>query len=121
MQPTSPAPGWYPDPQNPLQFRWWDGTQWTGHLSQGTVAPDLGPGTATHWMLPVGRSWQSIVAGYLGLFSIVVLFLGPFAIGFGIWGLQKAGAGGHGRGRCWTGIIGGVWGIFWLLFLIGRA
>ena len=25
--PTAPA-GWYPDPQDPSQMRWWDGSQW---------------------------------------------------------------------------------------------
>ncbi|MFJ4209575.1 DUF2510 domain-containing protein [Paenarthrobacter sp. NPDC089675] len=28
-------PGWYPDPSNPQQMRWWDGVQWTPHLAQG--------------------------------------------------------------------------------------
>lgn len=26
---NSPPPGWHPDPSNPNQLRWWDGTQWT--------------------------------------------------------------------------------------------
>jgi uncharacterized RDD family membrane protein YckC len=26
---TSPDPGWYPDPQIPMQMRWWDGSGWT--------------------------------------------------------------------------------------------
>jgi hypothetical protein len=25
-------PGWFPDPWRQAGFRWWDGTQWTGHL-----------------------------------------------------------------------------------------
>ncbi|MFJ4167949.1 DUF2510 domain-containing protein [Paenarthrobacter sp. NPDC089714] len=29
---TTP-PGWYPDPSNPQQMRWWDGVQWTPHLA----------------------------------------------------------------------------------------
>jgi hypothetical protein len=28
---NSPAPAWYPDPSNPSQLRYWDGTQWTEH------------------------------------------------------------------------------------------
>ena len=31
---TSSIPaGWYPNPQNPAQQRWWDGAQWTDHVS----------------------------------------------------------------------------------------
>jgi hypothetical protein len=72
--------------------------------------------------MPVGRSWQSIVAGYLGLFSFVLVFLAPFAIGFGIWGLRLAGsADGHGRGRCWFGIIGGVAGLVILAVIIASS
>ena len=25
------APGWHPDPSNPLGLRWFDGTAWTEH------------------------------------------------------------------------------------------
>lgn len=33
-QNTAPTAGWYPDPAHPdLQFRWWDGTQWSDHTS----------------------------------------------------------------------------------------
>lgn len=24
-----PAPGWYPDPRDPVRLRWWDGAGWT--------------------------------------------------------------------------------------------
>lgn len=30
-------PNWYPDPQNPYQLRWWDGTQWTAHTAPKPV------------------------------------------------------------------------------------
>ena len=30
MSNTSPSPGWYPDPRDASQVRWWDGSQWTG-------------------------------------------------------------------------------------------
>lgn len=32
----STEPGWYHDPHNPQQTRWWDGKQWTGHAQLPT-------------------------------------------------------------------------------------
>lgn len=34
---AKPPPGWYKDPQQPTQNRWWDGSNWTDH----TKEPDL--------------------------------------------------------------------------------
>ncbi|MEV7606525.1 DUF2510 domain-containing protein [Paenarthrobacter sp. NPDC089322] len=33
---ATPA-GWYPDPMDPRQLRWWDGVQWTAHLTPVNV------------------------------------------------------------------------------------
>lgn len=65
-------------------------------------------------LLPVGRSWFAIVAGYLGLVS-PLMCTAPFAILFGILALldlkknPKLG----GIGRAWFGLIMGT--IFTLL------
>ena len=70
----------------------------------------LGPQDAAHWLVPVGRSWQSITAGYLGLFGLFLFVTAPLAVWLGIWALQVAKRGGHGRGRAWFGIVTGVIG-----------
>ncbi len=106
---TSPAPGWYPDPGGSPQFRWWDGSAWSAHTS----AAQPPPGSTETWLLPVGRPWQAIVAGYSGLLGLVIIFLLPVSLGFGIWGLyaisKKPDA--IGKGRCWFGIASGVWNL----------
>src|SRR3954463_4804040 len=116
MQPT-PPPGWYADPQNVAQIRWFDGVQWTGHVSpRPAVAAPEGqhPDSVAHWLLPLGRSWQSILAGYLGLFSIL-LIPAPAAVIFGIWGLVVAKKqGSHGRGRSIFGIVAGSIGTLFM-------
>jgi hypothetical protein len=66
------------------------------------------PNTAAHWVLPTGRSWQSIAAGYVALFTIVIWPLGPVALALGIWALVRASRhGGHGRGRSIFAVIAG--------------
>jgi len=80
-----------------------------------------GPSSPVHWMLPVGRSWQSIVAGYLGIFSLVIWVLGPLSIAFGVWALVRAGSGGHGRGRAVTGIVGGAIGTLIILAFVASS
>jgi hypothetical protein len=45
MQPTQP--GWYWDPKGmPGLFRWWDGEEWTDHISTIRNAPPVPPATA---------------------------------------------------------------------------
>ena len=127
-QPRQSAPaGWYPDPAGPASIRYFDGSQWTQHISPVHLAPPApwnqpaypvpvppvgsDPRDAMHWMLPLGRTGQSITAGYLGLFGLFIWPLAPFAIGFGIWALAASKRTGlHGRGRAIFGIITGVVG-----------
>jgi hypothetical protein len=118
IAPSPPAgsPQWpvqqWPAPQAPAQ-------QWPAQ--QGSMAAS-GPTDAVHWMLPVGRSWQSITAGYVGLLALGIWVLGPVAIWLGIWAMQKARAGGHGRGRAIFAIVTGTLGtLFMALFLVSRA
>jgi len=60
-------------------------------------------------LLPVGRSWWAIAAGYCGLLSPLIVFA-PFAIIFGICAIYdiKKHKTKHGLGRAIFGIIMGV-------------
>jgi uncharacterized protein DUF2510 len=41
MPGAAPAPGWYPDPHQRHQSRYWDGTVWTEHVADnGTTGAD---------------------------------------------------------------------------------
>jgi hypothetical protein len=66
------------------------------------------PRDVLHWVLPVGRSWQSVAAGYVGLLALGVWVLGPVAIGFGIAAVVAGSRGGHGRGRAVFALLSGV-------------
>jgi uncharacterized protein YxjI len=46
MSSQAPAPGWYADPTGQAAHRWWDGQQWTDHVSSGgaqAAAPQAPP------------------------------------------------------------------------------
>jgi hypothetical protein len=81
------------------------------------------PRSIVHWLVPVGRSWQSIVAGYLGLFGLLIWPLAPIAVALGIWAIQRGAHGGHGRGRAVfavvTGLVGTAAGL-WVLLVLTR-
>jgi hypothetical protein len=59
-------------------------------------------------MIPIGRSGYAIAAGYIALFSVLVI-PAPFAILFGILALRdiKRRPEKIGKGRAWFGIIMG--------------
>ncbi|MGC4174731.1 DUF2510 domain-containing protein [Demequina sp.] len=79
---STPPPNWYPDPQSPTHLRYWDGTQWTGHVSP--VAPAVAPAMA----MPQPQKKQmsgaatagivvGIVAGVLVIFGILAAIAIP--------------------------------------------
>ena len=122
---TAPA-GWYQDPSVAGFVRYWDGVQWSHHTAAaqgwpGAVAggageADTGPSSVMHYLLPVGRSWQSVTAPYLGLFSLLPIpiigqALGAGAITLGIIALRRSKSGGHGTGRAVTAIVLGTIGV----------
>lgn len=75
------------------------------------------PNAALKWIVPVGRSGFAIAAGYLALFSVLLL-PAPLALLFGVLALADIAK--HpeksGKGRAWFGIVAGM--LFTLLLLL---
>lgn len=46
-------PGWYPDPTNVGQQRYWDGTTWTGQIAPAKKRPGFGAALALIFLLVV--------------------------------------------------------------------
>ena len=81
------------------------------------------PDPAMRYILPVDRSGWAIAAGYLGLFSVLLL-PAPFALACGVRALVvlKRRPALLGRGRAWLGVVAGALGSLALAaLLIGAA
>ncbi len=83
-------------------------------------ACDDGSSAGLRMLLPVGRSVWAILAGYFGLFSLV-LFPAPLAVLFGILAVRdiRRHPDRHGMGRAVFGLIAGTLGTVGLgIFLV---
>jgi len=62
---TEVPAGWYDDPEDPQQFRYWDGTEWSDHRSPKSAAPT--GDSAGAWSVVgtavrlAGRNWRELV------------------------------------------------------------
>jgi hypothetical protein len=111
------GPGWYADPGTAGWWRWFDGAAWTSctHPMQavpfayGYNTPPPQRDRGLEMLLPVNRTPMSIVAGYLGLFSLL-LVPGPIAVAVAVLALRELNKKSDvaGRGRAWFGLICGA-------------
>lgn len=140
------AAGWYPDPENPGQQRYWDGAAWGpvgaappppspppaagyayGQVPVGAAPPGMYFDPASGLMLPNGVQLASIGRRIGAWFLAIPLAIVTLGIGYIIWGLIV-----WGRGqtpalqvlgmRCWRPESNRVatWGWMALREVIGR-
>jgi hypothetical protein len=97
-----------------------------GRAPVGYYAPpppaysDGGQDAGIRMLLPVGRSGWAIAAGYLGLFSVLLIFA-PFALIAGIFAVRdiKQDSTKHGMGRAIFGIVmGGLFTIGLIVMIV---
>jgi hypothetical protein len=106
-------------------MRWWDGQRWTDQTMP--VSPQGMELTRSHKriehaVIPTDRSALAIVAGYLGLFALVVV-PAPLALLVGVLALLDLRRRPHllGRGRAWFGVVTGAVGTVVFLSLLLRS
>lgn len=58
-----PPPDWYTDPEDPAQYRYWDGSQWTDHRSPRHTAPSEQAGASGGHRGSGHRSIGDLLAG----------------------------------------------------------
>lgn len=70
------AAGWYDDPEDPSQYRYWDGNQWSEHRSPKHPPPPRGSGGV------VRESWNlgiKLIGPLLGIGALYVVVIGIVA------------------------------------------
>ena len=56
--PVAPPPAWYDDPQDPTNFRYWDGTHWTEDRAPKRAAQPVVQAWSPTYQAPVADSSQ---------------------------------------------------------------
>ena len=88
---VQPAPGWFPDPWGAAPLRWWDGWQWTGHVSTpvaagpgyhaGAYAPNAAAELARHRGVETRqRSWAQLSVAAWAVLTVIQLLTTASAI-----------------------------------------
>ncbi|MEO1057116.1 MAG: DUF2510 domain-containing protein [Actinomycetota bacterium] len=90
QQPNAPA-NWYPDPERPGWWRWWDGRVWTNHgAPMGPSEPQGRPATkVARWF---DRSWAvgvSATRPFVPILAAVWLLLAATYVGLFLWLLGR--------------------------------
>lgn len=120
--PMSGSPGWHPDPSGRYEFRYFNGTTWTGDVSTGgTRFIDLYHPASEPSATPRGRNGLAIAAMVCGIVACVIgwlpfvafggIVLAVLALCFGVIALRRARLGGRGRGMAIAGIATGAGGV----------
>lgn len=83
-----PEAGWYQDPHNPNQQRYWDGQTWTEHTHDAPFSipsapqPDYGPGHVNDIGDWLGRSFKVLFANAAPVFILLLIGLIPGMLSF---------------------------------------
>jgi hypothetical protein len=127
---TAVAPGWYNDPMNPAQVRWWSGQDWTHHVQTlpRTARPvDDEQWTAVNLLIPRQKTMalRALVWGIVAVVIDPLLAPSILAIIYGAMALRRArefemrGQAPVGRGRAIAGIALGTFGaVFTVLCVV---
>ncbi len=128
---------WLPDPEGRHQLRWWDGTEWTEHVSdqgQQSTAPlsdsTTPPPAGASPRLPAGassrrsaRATAALVLGIVGIWGLLFMFpvvCSILAIIFGALALRDTSTDTELRGRsmAWWGLGLGLAGVLIFITLL---
>ena len=128
----APGPCWAPDPWEPSQLRWWDGTIWTGEVRIAEMPPRVRDEATLVRYVVQRRLLAGILAivGFVGalvpLFGVLTGVTAPVGFVLGIASVRRIPAEGDGRvrGRAWAIIaivlraLGSLLWLFWFGLIV---
>ena len=78
------SPGWYPDPQNEAQQRYWDGAAWTENVAP--LAPVVQPPPQQYIPPPPPKSSKGCIIALVIVLVLLVLAVGGVFVGLKVLG-----------------------------------